>query len=99
MPCWSNWRGLSKRNAIGARGWMLLLGGRPRSDVGDGHVDIWLLTFWAYSQVRSRLIVFGRYGWYPWELPRGPMPRPLNATPFITHKGVIEGPERERKGV
>ena len=27
------------------------------------------------------------------------MPRPLNATPFITHKGVIEGPERERKGV
>jgi hypothetical protein len=51
---------------------MLLFGGRPRSDVGDGHVDIRLLTFWVYSQVRIRLIVFGRYGLYPWEMPRGP---------------------------
>ena len=99
MPCWSNWRGLSKRNAIGARGWMFLLGGRPRSDVGDGHVDTWLLTFWAYSQVRSRLIVLVGMDGTLGKFQGVQMPRPLNATPFITHKGVIEGPERERKGV
>lgn len=91
MPCWSNWRGLSKRNAIGARGWMLLLGGRPRSDVGDGHVDIWLLTFWAYSQVRSRLIVFGRYGWYPWEIPRGPNAKTTECYALYNPQGCDRG--------